>query len=426
MKTVIIGNGIAGITAALRLRRKQPDWRITVVSGESDFHYSRPALMYIFMGHMRYEDTKPFEDHVWREQRIELVRGWIRHIDTPNKQLLFEGQEPPLSYDKLLIATGSEANRFGWPGQDMDGVQSFYGLQDIDLLERNIRGTKHAVVVGGGLIGIELAEMLHSRNIHVTFLVRETEFWNIVLPAEESAMIGRIIEKEGFGLVRQTELKEIVDDGTGRVTGVITSAGQRIDCQLVGLTAGVRPNIHLAEESGIPTGRGVLVDWNMRTRVPDVFAAGDCAEIVTGSGHNLVQAVWYTGRSQGLVAADVMAGGVCRYEPGVWFNSAKFLDTEYQVYGKIGANLPGGHNLFWQNGDGTASLRIVYTPEGVVGFNLIGIRYRHEVCEQWIRDKRPVDFVLDHLGDANFDPEFYRKHEPEIIGEFKKQIAKLP
>ncbi len=425
MKTVIIGNGIAGITAAFRLRRNQPDWQITVVSGESDFHYSRPALMYIFMGHMRYEDTKPYEDHVWREQRIDLVRGWTTHIDTDNKQLIFDGQKPPLSYDKLLITTGSEANRFGWRGQDLDGVQSFYGLQDIELLEQNIRGAKDAVIVGGGLIGIELAEMLHMRGIHVTFLVRETEFWSVVLPAEESAMISRLIEQEGLALVRQTELKEIVDDGTGRVTGVMTSTGQRIDCQLVGLTAGVHPNIHLAKESGIPTGRGVLVDWNMRTQVPDVYAAGDCAEIVTGGERNLVQAVWYTGRSQGLVVADVMAGGESRYDPGIWFNSAKFLDTEYQVYGQIGAQLPGENNLFWSRDDGSVSLRIVYTTEGVVGFNLIGIRYRHEVCDRWIRENRPVAYVLDHLAEANFDPEFFKKHEPEIIGQFKKQIAEL-
>jgi NADPH-dependent 2,4-dienoyl-CoA reductase/sulfur reductase-like enzyme len=163
----------------------------------------------------------------------------------------------------------------------------------------------------------------------------------------------------------------------------------------------------------------------MQTQVPDVYAAGDCAEIETGAERNLVQAVWYTGRLQGLVAADVMAGEDRRYDPGIWFNSAKFLDTEYQVYGQIGARLPGEHNLFWQSDDGLVSLRIVYTSAGVVGFNLIGIRYRHEVCERWIRDKRPVDYVLDHLGEANFDPEFFKKHEPEIIGVFKKQIAEL-
>jgi NADPH-dependent 2,4-dienoyl-CoA reductase/sulfur reductase-like enzyme len=422
MRIVIIGNGIAGITAAFRLRRTRPDWPITVVSGESDFHYSRPALMYIFMGHMRFEDTKPFGDHVWKQQRIDLVRGWVTRVDTINRRVELEGQTQPLSYDKLLIATGSEPARFGWPGQDIDGVQSFYGLQDLDALYRNVRGARRAVVVGGGLVGIELAEMLHSRNIHVTLLARETAFWNVVIPQEEAEIINRIIEERGLGLVLSTELERIVDDGTGRVTGVITKAGDRIDCQLVGLTTGVVPNTHLARASGVRVGRGVLVDRGMQTEVPGVYAAGDCAEIVTGGEENLIQATWYTGRMQGLAAADAMAGGKVRYDPGVWFNSAKFLDTEYQVYGRVGQALPGEKNLLWVRGDARASVRVVYTDGGVVGFNLLGVRFRHEVCERWIQERRPIDYVLDHLGEANFDSEFSQKHE-DVVAALEKQVA---
>jgi len=426
MNIVIIGNGIAGITAAIRLRKRQPDWSITVVSGESDHHYSRPALMYIFMGHMRYEDTRPFDPRFWEDQRIDLLRAWVTRIDTANKRVIFEGQTQPIGYDKLLIATGSEPNKFGWPGQDLGGVQSLYGLQDLDLLYRNTRGASHAVVVGGGLIGIELAEMLHSRNIAVTFLVRETAFWNIIIPDEEARMINRAIEEEHLGLVLETELREIVDDGTGRVTGVITSAGERIDCQIVGLTTGVHPNIALARDSGIPTQRGILVNNGLRTETNDVYAAGDCAEIVTGEERNLIQQVWYTGRVQGVVAADAMAGDDVTYDPGIWFNSAKFLDIEYQVYGmvpKTGAEVPGQKNLFWQHDSGRKSVRIVCDNEGVVGFNLFGIRYRHDVCERWISEKRPLEYVLDRLSEANFDPEFFEKHETEIAAAFRKQAV---
>ncbi|MFQ5599303.1 MAG: NAD(P)/FAD-dependent oxidoreductase [Candidatus Krumholzibacteriia bacterium] len=424
MKVVILGNGVAGITAAIRIRQKQPDWSITVISGESEHHYSRPALMYVFMGHMRYEDTKPFEDRFWKEKRIDLVRAWVTQIDVAGKRLHFDGQAQPMGYDRLLVATGSTPNKFGWPGQDLDGVQGLYGLQDLELLSRNIRGVRHAVVVGGGLIGIELAEMLRSRNIPVTFLVRETAFWNIVIPDDEARMINRIIEEEGLGLVLETELREIVDDGTGRVTGVVTSRGDRIDCQFVGLTTGVRPNIAVVERSGIPTGRGVLVDRSLRTRVSGVYAAGDCAEIVTGQERNLVQQVWYTGRMQGRVAGDVIAGEECAYDPGIWFNSAKFLDLEYQVYGRVEQNVPGEGNLFWMHRDGRHSLRIVYTDDGVIGFNLLGIRYRHEVCERWIREQRPIDWVLEHLGEANFDPEFFERYEREIVRAFELQLSR--
>jgi NAD(P)H-nitrite reductase large subunit len=426
MHVVIIGNGVTGITAALRIRQKQEKWRITVISGESDHHYSRPALMYIFMGHMRYEDTKPYADRFWQKQRIDLVRGWVTHIDVDSKQVQFDGQTQPLGYDKLLIATGSVPNRFGWPGQDLGGVQSLHDLQDLERLYHNTRDCRQAVIVGGGLIGIELAEMLKSRNIDVTFLIRETAFWNNILPEEESRMINQIIRDEGLGLVVESNLKEIIDDGSGRAAAVISEHGERIDCQLVGLTAGVRPNTAVTNGTTIPTDRGVLVDWSLRTPVADVYAAGDCAEIVTGGERNLIQQVWYTGKMQGEVVGDVIAGEERRYDPGIWFNSAKFLDLEYQVYGKVNENVPGEQNLFWKHPDGRHSLRIVYTADGVIGFNLLGIRYRQQVCERWIRDRRSIDDVLEHLEDANFDPEFYRRYELQVRDAFREQMAARP
>ena len=169
----------------------------------------------------------------------------------------------------------------------MSGVQSLYGLQDLERLYINAQGCTQAVIVGGGLIGIELAEMLKSRNIKATFLVRETSFWSNIIPDEESHMINRIIEEEGLGLVLEASLQEILDDGTGRVGAVVTDDGRRIECQIVGLTAGVRPNIDVVQNTPIETGRGVLVDWSLRTSVPSVYAAGDCAEIKTGEERNL-------------------------------------------------------------------------------------------------------------------------------------------
>jgi len=190
--------------------------------------------------------------------------------------------------------------------------------------------------------------MFHSRNLEVTFLVREGSYWGNVLPKEESMMINRIIRHEGLDLRLQTELKEIIDDGNGRVGAVITNEGERINCEIVGLTAGVSPNTDLVKESDIDTGRGILVDWSFKTNIPDIFAAGDCAELKTeGDQRNVIQQVWYTGKMQGKVAGEVIAGKESTYDPGIWYNSAKFFDLEYQTYGKV-SNVPieGENNLF--------------------------------------------------------------------------------
>ena len=423
MHVVIIGNGVTGVTAAIRLRERHPDWRITIISGESSYHYSRPALMYIFMGHMSYKSTKPFEDHFWPKNRLDLLRDWVTGIDTERKRLRLH-KSGTLDYDKLLIATGSKSNKFGWPGQDLDGVQSLYDLLDLRTLYENVKTTRNAVIVGGGLIGIELAEMLHSRNIHVTFLVREESFWDNIIPGEESRMINQVIRDQGIGLKLKTNLKEIVDDGTGRACAVITDKDERIDCELVGLTAGVSPNIDLVKDTVIETNRGVLVDKSFRASSPEVYAAGDCAEIRTkNGGRNLIQQVWYTGKKQGEVVGDVLAGDNRSYDPGIWFNSAKFFDLEYQVYGQVNMGIQDERNLIWEHPNHRHSVRIVYTKEGVIGLNLMGIRYRHQVCDSWIAERRPVADILENLEEANFDPEFFRRYEAEIVGTLKEQIS---
>jgi NADPH-dependent 2,4-dienoyl-CoA reductase/sulfur reductase-like enzyme len=419
----IIGNGVTGVSAALRIRRRRPDWRITLVSGESRFHWSRPALMYIFMGHMGYQQTKPFPDSFWADRRIDLLRGWVTGVDVQQQSLEIGGHSP-IAWDRLLIASGSRPNRFGWPGQDLVGVQGLYGLQDLVALYENVERAKRAVIVGGGLIGIELAEMLHSRNIDVRFLVRETSYWNNVLNDEESAMVNRIVRHHGIGLELETELEAIEDDGSGRCAAAQSTDGTRHECELVGLTTGVSPSVGFLEGSGIDVGRGVLVDTALRTSAENVWAAGDCAEIVTRSdGQNLIQQVWYTGKKQGEVAGDNIAeNGERAYDPGIWFNSAKFFDLEYQTYGLVNRGVPGELNLFWESDDHRHSARLVHVDEAVIGLQTMGLRWRHEVAERWIREGRSVLDLLARLDEITFDPELERRYGRQIVRAFRGQL----
>ena len=231
-------------------------------------------------------------------------------------------------------------------------------------------------------------------------------------------MVTELIRAAGMDLRLGVEMNQVLDDDTGRATAVVTSEGERIDCQVVGLTAGVSPNKALAEAMGVPCGRGILTDGSLRAKVPGVWAAGDCAELeAPGEERNMIQQVWYTGKAQGRLAAEAMhaaAGGQAlpAYDPGIWFNSAKFLDLEYQTYGQVGFRLAGEQHLLWQ-AEGKL-LRIVHIDGLAVGFNAMGLRWRHRVCEDWIRGQRDVGYVLEHLEDAGFDPEFYRRHEPEM------------
>ncbi len=426
MHIAIIGNGISGITAA-RFIRKLSDHKITVISAETDHFFSRTALMYIYMGHMRFQDTKPYEDWFWEKNRIDLKRGYVKQVDTKEKKLVFQ-EGDTLSYDKLILATGSTPNKFGWPGQDLKRVHGLYSYQDLEAMEKYSKGLKRAVVVGGGLIGLEMAEMFHSRHIPVTILVREKSYWSGVMPPEESAMINREILRHKIDLRLSEELAEIVDNGQGEACAVITKSGERIECGFVGLTAGVHPNIKFLAETGIETGRGILVNKHLETSIPDVYAIGDCAEQrEPNPGRRGIEAIWYTGRMMGETVAYNICGKRIGYDPGIWFNSAKFMDIEYQVYGDVRANQPEAHKMiYWEHPEGRKSIRVIYDEDRghIVGFNLMGVRFRHEVCEKWIKEKTNIETVMKNLGLANFDPEFYAKHETEVIDIYNRQSGK--
>ena len=422
-RVVIIGNGISGTTAA-RYIRKWSDYNITIISAETDHFYSRTALMYIYMGHMRYQDTKPYEDFFWDKNRIELIRDYVHDIKTEKKELNL-GSGRILPYDVLVLAVGSKSRFFGWPGQDLKGVQGLYGMPDLENMELYTHGINHAAVVGGGLIGIEMVEMLHSRHIPVTFLVRENSYFNHVLPPEESEIINQEIRDHHIDLRLETELKEALGDESGRIRAITTSAGDEVSCQFLGLTTGVTPNIDVVERSPIETNRGILVNAFFETNTPDVYAIGDCAEYrEDGIGYRRLDQLWYTGRNHGKAVARTICGQRTHYKKPLFFNSAKFFTVEYQTYGTIETH-PGDEigSLLWQSERGKELIRINYRKEDnvVIGFNLLGIRFRHALCEKWILEERTIPFVLENLSAANFDPEFYTQYEKEFVAQYNQQ-----
>ncbi|WP_426431442.1 NAD(P)/FAD-dependent oxidoreductase [Winogradskyella sp. HB-48] len=426
----IIGNGISGVTLARHIR-KLSDKKITMISAESDYFFSRTALMYVYMGHLKFEHTQPYENWFWKKNNIQLKKGYVNNVDTDKKTLHFADGDQ-MTYDKLVIATGSKPNKFGWPGEDLKGVQGLYSKQDLEHLEiyaPNKKVCKRAVIVGGGLIGIELAEMLNSRSIPVTFLVRESSFWNGVLPEGESAMINRHIKNHHIDLRLSTNLKEIVSDENGKVKSiVIEENGEEIPCDFVGLTAGVSPNISFLKESNIETNKGVLVNRFLETNIKNVYAIGDCAEQREAIGNRRpIEAVWYTGRMMGETLAQTICGNRMEYKPVHWFNSAKFFDIEYQTYGWVhGKKSKPDYEVHfhWKHEDDTKCITIAYHKDTnqFLGINSFGIRMRHEVCDKWLTEKRDLDYVINHLEAANFDPEFYKRFEYEIKASYNNTL----
>ncbi|MBW3466240.1 NAD(P)/FAD-dependent oxidoreductase [Arthrospiribacter ruber] len=425
-KIIIIGNGIAGITCARNIRKKDENSEILVISGETEFFFSRTALMYIYMGHMQFEHTKPYEDWFWEKNNIQLLQAWVELVDFNNKTLLLDSGKK-VGYDVLVLATGSVPNKFDWPGQSLNGVQGLYSKQDLDIMEENTAGISHAVIVGGGLIGIEMAEMLASRDISVTFLVREKNFWDNVLPVEEAQLVNRHILEHHIDLRLETEMKEICGDDSGRVDSVLTNKGEKIECQFVGLAVGVSPNVKFLKNLELDMGRGILVDRYFRTNIEDVYAIGDCAEFreKPGADRKNIEQVWYTGRMHGeTLAHNLTSEDAVPYRPGIWFNSAKFFDIEYQTYGLVpNERKEGIDSFYWESDSGESCLRLVFEKqtEKILGVNSFGWRLRHEFFDKAIHEGWNLERVLTQLDKADFNTEFYEKFHKSVLAQYNAQ-----
>lgn len=407
MHYVIVGNGVAGVTAAFTLRERDRDARITLISGESDYFFSRTALMYAYLDRMTLRDLEPYERDAYHRLRIERMRAWVTDLDAERKELRLDGA-PAISYDRLLLATGSLANRIPWPGLEAvsEGLVHFVTLQDLERCERLTRPGAKAVVVGGGLIGVELVECLVHHGVDTTFLIREPWYWPAALDEREAAMVSEHLRRHGVKVVLGENVTEVLTEA-GRVRGVLTARGVEYPCEILGLTAGVHPAIEwLAQVKSPPAARrGILVDRAFRTSLPEVFAAGDCAEF---SDSGLVEQIWYSAKRQGELAARSMLGDPVEYRKPVFYNSSKFFEIEFTTVGDVTQAPAGARQYFARAAGREATVRIIEHEGRVIGFNMLGSRWNHTYFERWIAERRSLDWVLERLGEAQFDVEFGR------------------
>ena len=335
---VIVGSGVCGIEAALALRRREPQTPIALVSDEHDHFFSRPALMYVFAGQMTVRDTEPYDRELFGRMGFERIRGRVTGLDPAARRLALDGGAT-VGYDRLLLAVGSKARPAPWPGSDGPGSAR---LRDPARPRgagcRGARRGGRAVVIGGGLIGVEVAEILAHRGLHVTFVDPR----DLVLSRGPRGARGRprrrALRTHGIDVRLETPVEAILRGPDGAVRGVRV-AGEEIPCDLVVAAIGVVPNTAFLAGSAVARAPGgaIEVDESLRTSVPGVWAAGDCANVTWIDGSRRPEQLWYTARDQGRVAAASMTGDAAVYRRGAWYNSAKFFDLEYTTAGWVPA-----------------------------------------------------------------------------------------
>ena len=304
---VIIGNGIAGMTAAEVLRAEDAGCSITMVADDPYPVYYRPALKDYLGGRLPEEKLWARPSTYYREQRIRFVPGRVMALDRQQHIAhLHNGKR--LTYDRLLLANGARPRTLSCPGLDLAGVSTLRTIADYQEILRRLPQVNRVVVVGSGTLALESAETLRHRGYEVTHLLRGKTLWSEVLDPVASDMVLQEERRDGIDVRLGEEVREIVGRN-GQVSAVITSGGERITCELALIAIGIEPLIDFIRAGGIACERGVKVDSGMRTSDPHIYAAGDVIETsdeYTGRARVLGQ--WMPAIQQAQVAAYNMLG----------------------------------------------------------------------------------------------------------------------
>jgi NAD(P)H-nitrite reductase large subunit len=334
---VLIGSGPGAISAAEMIRLRDDQAEIVIVGAEPDGYYSRPGLAYYLAREVPEGRLFPFTPQDFARLNIELLLERATRIEPATHRLALEsGRELP--YDRLLIATGSRAIPTKVPGAELDGVVKLDDMNDARDLIRRSRQAKAAVVVGGGITALEIAEGLKARRVHVHYFLRKDRYWRNVLSEFESRLVEKELGARGVEIHHFAVLARILGQD-GRVVGVETDDGTHIPCDLVAVAVGVRPQVELAHAAGLDCGRGILVDEYLRSSDDAIFAAGDVAEVLdTRTDRRTLEVLWSSAVAKGRVAGLNMATEAAHvYDTGTPLNVTRLAGFEITIIGTVGS-----------------------------------------------------------------------------------------
>ncbi len=390
---LIVGNGVAGTTAAENIRKQDKEGKITIVTDEDFPFYWRLRLNEYLAGDLAEEALAAKKAQWYGDQRIDLKLKTLIAGADPNEKVVFTEDKQRLSYDSLLIATGSHSFIPPIKGSEKEGVFALRNIQDARGISVWAKDIEDVVLIGGGLLGLEAGNALLKLGKKVTVV----EFFPRLLPrqldVDGAQRLQEIMEKMGFSFRLGARTQEI--SGNDQVTGVLLEGGESIPSKMVIISAGVRPNLELAEPLGLENDKGIKVDEYLRTNQTDIYAAGDVAEF-----RGMPYGIWPAAMEQGQIAGTNMAGGNLLYKGTTMANSLKVVGVDLASAGNIDAENEKESRVVT---DDKVYKKIVMENNQIVGCIMLGDTKAFNKITKAMSEKKDISQVKDQILSEGFD-----------------------
>ena len=399
LKLVMVGNGMAGVRTLEELIKIAPDiYDITVFGAEPYANYNRILLSPVLAGEQTIKDIMLNDVDWYTENNITLHLGkTINRIDRGRRTVVAEdGTEAP--YDRLLLATGSTPFMLPVPGKDLKGVISYRDIHDTNAMIAAAATQTHAVVIGGGLLGLEAANGLKLRGMDVTVVHLPGWLMERQLDPVAGKMLQKSLEDRGLKFLLAKNTQELVDDGNGHVKAIRFTDGLEVPAQLVVMAVGIRPNTALAEASGIHCSRGIVVNDTMQTYDPRIYAVGECVNH-RGTAYGLVAPLFEMAK----VAANHLASfGIGRYQGSVTSTKLKVTGIDLFSAGEFMGG-EGTEEIVLSDPIGGVYKKLVLKDDKLVGACLYGDTVDGSWYFKLVREGRDIGEIRDTLmfGESN-------------------------
>ncbi|NHN47073.1 NAD(P)/FAD-dependent oxidoreductase [Halostella sp. JP-L12] len=398
---VIIGDGIAGSSAAETLREEDPEADITVITDEGEALYNRILIKEFAKGKLPEAPISIHEEDWYAERDIDLaLNTHVTEID-PDAHEIHTHEGDIHEYDKLLVATGGTPTQLPVENSDAEGIHHFWTFQDARKIAEHAEEAETGAVVGAGLLGIDLAAICGAQDVDANYFMRGNRWWRYALSEEGAEIIHEGLREKGVTPVFESGVDRFVTDDDGRVTATVTPDGEEHDSDFVGVAIGLDFNTEVLRGTGVETDDGVVVDEYMQTNVDDIYAAGDLTRfydtILNEHGQN---GSWGSAKEQGQVAAqNMVADG--EEEAFRWVSSYSITHFDFPFL-SFGHPTLGDEHVERKYSD-TEWRRLALKDGKIIGGVLIGDLAPQSAYKQLVREERDVGDQTDVLLEKEVD-----------------------